>query len=505
MATLEDYRGLEVLNAGVPLPEAGGKAISDNFRSLVDWNPKSDWEAITDPTSTDDLSKDFQVGSQWLNSATGHQFVCTDNTTGSAKWKLLPAIIDDSSEQTLISEASASIVISPGLAIQLDSGGDARGSDAIDFQATRTVSTQVASGAQSSIVCGAKNTASGQYSVAGGENNLVSGVRAVSFGGNNVASGIGSVVGGEDNTASGLRAAAFGGSNDATAQGTFAGGEDNSATAAHAAAFGTTNTAGGAKAFAAGASNTVNGIGAAAFGDGNTASGATSFAGGTNNTTSGASSAAFGDGNVSGDYGFASGLNNQASTTGAVATGNSCTAAHQYSMAGGAGSYAGQLGQWSRSVKKFNNETGALQASIMSLIAESTSATPVVLSTSGSSSAPDLHLYRIATGQTVSLLINVVGRKTDGGKDDNAAYLYHVIVHVDDASASPKTCQIVAETSLSANTPTGWGGIDFLTGYNTSGGWGYLKIEVTGEATSTIRWHATVVSSEAAQNAISLA
>jgi len=72
-------------------PAAGGKAISDDLRLLVDWNPKSDWEATGDPTVNDDVGDDFHVGSTWRNSSTGHAFFYTDNSTGAARWKLLPA------------------------------------------------------------------------------------------------------------------------------------------------------------------------------------------------------------------------------------------------------------------------------------------------------------------------------------------------------------------------------------------------------------------------------
>jgi hypothetical protein len=90
MTSLVTHRGLDVLS-GAPEPGAGGKAISDDLRLLVDWNPKSDWEATGDPTVNDDVGDGFYVGSTWRNSSTGYVFICTDNSTGAARWKLLSA------------------------------------------------------------------------------------------------------------------------------------------------------------------------------------------------------------------------------------------------------------------------------------------------------------------------------------------------------------------------------------------------------------------------------
>jgi hypothetical protein len=68
-------------------------------------------------------------------------------------------------------------------------GGNARGANAVDFQTTRNVSAQVASGANSTIVGGDKNTAFGQYSVAGGFQNSANGNSAVALGNQCIASG----------------------------------------------------------------------------------------------------------------------------------------------------------------------------------------------------------------------------------------------------------------------------------------------------------------------------
>lgn len=88
--------------------------------------------------------------------------------------------------------------------------GDARGTNAVDLQTQRAASTQVASGARSTILGGENNTASGtEAAVVGGDSNLVSSSRGFIGGGqsnsvttNNEAA----VVGGQGNLASGAQA-----------------------------------------------------------------------------------------------------------------------------------------------------------------------------------------------------------------------------------------------------------------------------------------------------------
>lgn len=85
-------------------------------------------------------------------------------------------------------------------------GGSARGANAVDLQTSRSANTQVASGANATLLGGSSNTASGQESVIGGGSaNAASGTRAGIGGGSfNTASGVNAFVGGgARNTASG--------------------------------------------------------------------------------------------------------------------------------------------------------------------------------------------------------------------------------------------------------------------------------------------------------------
>ena len=88
MATLTNYKGLQVLD-GTPFG-AGGEAINTDFRSLVDWNPKSEWNGSAYPTSTNDESQDFQRGSFWFSESNQSLFRCEADNQGSAMWRGVP-------------------------------------------------------------------------------------------------------------------------------------------------------------------------------------------------------------------------------------------------------------------------------------------------------------------------------------------------------------------------------------------------------------------------------
>jgi hypothetical protein len=80
MSTLTSYNGISVVS---PEPTAaGGKAINDNFKAL------STPLHTTDPGSSDDSSSYFSVGSRWFNTATGVEWLCTDDTVGAAVWDI---------------------------------------------------------------------------------------------------------------------------------------------------------------------------------------------------------------------------------------------------------------------------------------------------------------------------------------------------------------------------------------------------------------------------------
>lgn len=84
MASLTNYKGLSVIT---PTPSgAGGNAINNDFKLLVDWNPKSKWDATASPSTTDDSSENYQVGSLWYNTSDQELKLCIDDTANSAEW-----------------------------------------------------------------------------------------------------------------------------------------------------------------------------------------------------------------------------------------------------------------------------------------------------------------------------------------------------------------------------------------------------------------------------------
>lgn len=88
----------------------------------------------------------------------------------------------------------------------LAAGGNKRGTLAVDLQIERNANTQVASGSNSFIGAGGRNTAGGLYSgIVGGFNNSVSGQRSATLGGDShsLTGSWGAIAGGSSNTVSG--------------------------------------------------------------------------------------------------------------------------------------------------------------------------------------------------------------------------------------------------------------------------------------------------------------
>ena len=56
------------------------------IENQVDEIPQDNLEATTNPTTTDDGSEGYEVGSRWVNLSTNREFVCTDAADGFAVW-----------------------------------------------------------------------------------------------------------------------------------------------------------------------------------------------------------------------------------------------------------------------------------------------------------------------------------------------------------------------------------------------------------------------------------
>jgi hypothetical protein len=173
----------------------------------------------------------------------------------------------------------------------LVSGGNKRGTGAVDLQMARLTNASVASGNYSVISGGYYNTASGgTSSIGGGYQNTASGTQSTIGGGNqnSATSDFATVAGGTNNSAGGRSVVAGGASNTATAYaGTTAGGfgntstnnyscnlggQSNTASGSHASVVGgVSNVASGTYSLAGGASSIANSYGSVVFGIGGNA------------------------------------------------------------------------------------------------------------------------------------------------------------------------------------------------------------------------------------------
>jgi hypothetical protein len=164
-------------------------------------------------------------------------------------------------------------------------GGNARGTNAVDLQTTRTAATNVSSAQNSTISGGSTNTASSNFStVSGGQSNTAT------------ASTHATVVGGQSNTASGQRSTVIGGFNN-TASGTLSlvGGQNNVASNGGSVALGFSSTCSGLHSFAQGEPATASGSRTFSFGQFSTASGDFGLAFGLYPTAGATHSFAFGN------------------------------------------------------------------------------------------------------------------------------------------------------------------------------------------------------------------
>src|SRR5436853_1516434 len=90
----------------LPITDAGGQALVDNFTELGNRLPKTNYLATTDPTINDDQTHDYWPGSQWHNLSSGIFWKCFDSTAGAAIWKQINSA---TSNDTILSILTAHI------------------------------------------------------------------------------------------------------------------------------------------------------------------------------------------------------------------------------------------------------------------------------------------------------------------------------------------------------------------------------------------------------------
>lgn len=225
-------------------------------------------------------------------------YVLTSDASGNGSWTALPsgltyfteaqstaapnATVNVDSLTAVASTANADIALVPKgtgafmLAIpdNTTTGGNKRGTGAVDLQMVRNANWRIASGNYSTIVGGIWNKAAGTYSIAGGFENQVDGDGSVAFGTSNTTTTSNCFVFGNQCTASGgFGAAALGRMNTSSGDATLTAGFNN--------------VASGSRSVALGESNTASSGGAVGLGVGVVASGYISFASGYLTSTQG--------------------------------------------------------------------------------------------------------------------------------------------------------------------------------------------------------------------------
>lgn len=182
-----------------------------------------------------------------------------------------------------------------------------------------------------------ENIASGNSSVAAGNENTASSFASVSLGNFNRSTGYASFTAGNNNDASGFTSISLGNSNDSSGYASFTTGNNNEASGYASSAFGNSNTASESYATAFGSNNNSSGQNSAAFGNSNSISGQNSFGTGSNNNATSQDCFVTGNFNTTSNfYTSAFGNNNTASGQGATVFGNFNTSSGQNSAAFGA-------------------------------------------------------------------------------------------------------------------------------------------------------------------------
>jgi hypothetical protein len=189
-----------------------GQTPQTPFFTLESTKPiKNNFEATTNPTTETDTSLGYQVGSTWINVSTDEAYLCVDATISGASWigstaelhSELNGLGADDHTQYHLTDGTRPIT-----GPIVTTGGNARGTNSIDLQLTRTLATQVASGNYSVILGGTDNTAANPYDLVYGNANDTTGAtdgNNVLFGDTNTigANGWNVILGGQNNSNSG--------------------------------------------------------------------------------------------------------------------------------------------------------------------------------------------------------------------------------------------------------------------------------------------------------------
>jgi hypothetical protein len=340
--------------------------------------------------------------------------------------------------------------------------------------------------------------------VAGGQNNKAVGKWSHAEGAGTTARGNGAHTEGFGNYASGSYAHAEGRYTTASADAGHAEGFNTSASGLYSHAEGTNTIADGYACHAEGYATTARGKANHAEGDGSYASGWYAHAEG-RSTASGYYSHAEGVGcTASGSPSHAEGYNTVASGFRSHSEGSSTFAFGSYSHAGGSQSKALLDAQWARASGGHSGQLGSAQTTIIQLLrTTSDGTTETELTIGGGTPGSTSGRIVVRNNQTLSCIVNVVGRKVSGTSTDHGSFIRQVCV-----CNNSGTTALVGGTAQKIGTdinPGNWGPSPaydpIIISVDATNH--VLKIAVKGTASTSIRWMATVIASEVADGTLS--
>ena len=311
----------------------------------------------------------------------------------------------------------------------------------------------------------------------------------VRTGTNTKASGKYAVAYGFTTRAPGTASAAFGNFSASTASNSFAAGSSSTASGGNSIASGFANTASGANSTALGDHSTASGASAIAAGSYAIASGPQSFAAGSYPEASQYYSVAFGDHTVSTGYGsLAAGNCSSAGGTGAVALGDGVDASGEYAVATGYNSAASRHGQMSHAAGSFAADGDAQHSRLVARKQTTTAAATELALDAGS------EYLTIDASRTMACTIKIAAHRTDVS-GTAAAWPAITCGITRDATGNCRLLGSVAGAGTTTMCDAGastWSVAVTADATNNR-----LAITVTGEASKTIRWVATVDMAEA--------
>ena len=348
-----------------------------------------------------------------------------------------------------------------------------------------------------SIVLGSTNTASGTHSFAlGGGSATASGARSISIGyasdaASNEATAVGRTAQARNTSANAFGRDSYSAGNQSTAIGdSYASGADSfaAAIANNTSSYGAT----GANSISIGYQSKSTGTKAVSIGDTVTASGTRSTAQGYLSTASATYSHVTGRGNTSsGNYssvwgGFSSTASGSNSS---IINGFSSIAAQNYSTA--IGPYSTTRAQYAFALGGHSfGAQGAGQSSTFNLISDTTDATSEAMTTNNAS-AGTLNQIILPNNSAYSFSGTIIARESAAAGSDYASWEIKGALLRDANAASTVLGNGIQNKLYATSGASAWA--IALSADTTNGG---LKIEVTGAASTNIRWVATVNTSE---------